>query len=67
MVERLLRAIYLQATIGNGDVKHLFGKPNRWRLRVSDYRIIIEITVERISVLRVAHRREAYREKKTLG
>jgi mRNA interferase RelE/StbE len=65
--ERTLKAVYSQLVAGIGDVRHLVGKPNRWRLRVGDYRVIIEITADRITVMRVAHRREAFREKKTLS
>ena len=62
MRERTIRAIYQYALAGIGDVKHLSGKPNRWRLRVGDYRVIMEVTPETIDVLRVAHRREVYRD-----
>jgi len=62
MAERALKAIYQYAFDGNGDIKHLAGKPNRWRLRVGDYPVIMEITPDTVTVLRVAHRREVYRD-----
>jgi mRNA interferase RelE/StbE len=45
-----------------GTVK-LAGQQNRWRMRVGDYRIIYEIAdaADQVLVLRIAHRREAYR------
>lgn len=62
IAERVMRAIFQYAVSGLGDVKHLSGKPNRWRLRVGDYRAIMDIMAEVITVLRVAHRREVYRD-----
>ncbi|MCX7046997.1 MAG: type II toxin-antitoxin system RelE/ParE family toxin [Candidatus Sumerlaeota bacterium] len=46
----------------HGAIK-MFGGHNRYRVRVGDYRIIYEIHDEQfvILILRVAHRREAYR------
>lgn len=45
-----------------GVVK-LSGHPNRWRVRVGDYRILYEIddAAQQILILRIAHRREVYR------
>jgi len=45
-----------------GCVK-LVGEENVWRVRVGDYRILYEIQEGRLVVLviRIAHRREAYR------
>lgn len=37
------------------------GYPNRYRIRVSDYRIGIEINQDTMEVMRVLHRREFYR------
>lgn len=59
---RTIRAIYQYALTGFGDVKHLSGKSNRWRLRVGDYRVVMEVTPDTIEVLRVGHRREVYRD-----
>ena len=44
------------------DLKKLKGESDTWRLRVGDYRVIMEIIhkEETIYVLRVRHRREAY-------
>jgi len=45
------------------DLKKLKGKPERWRLRVGDWRIILMLQREKriIYVLCIKHRREAYR------
>jgi len=45
-----------------GAVK-LSGHQKRWRIRVGDYRILYEIddASQQILILRIAHRREAYR------
>jgi mRNA interferase RelE/StbE len=47
----------------DADIKKLAGYADRYRLRVSDYRVIYEIADEQliILVIGVGHRREAYR------
>lgn len=42
----------------------LVGERNRWRVRAGDYRILYEINADVLTVLviRVAHRREVYRD-----
>jgi mRNA interferase RelE/StbE len=44
-------------------VTKLAGYANRWRVRVSDYRVIYQIDdhAQEITILRIAHRREVYR------
>jgi mRNA interferase RelE/StbE len=43
--------------------KRLVGCDDEWRLRIGDYRVryVVDGSVRRITVARVAHRREAYR------
>lgn len=45
-------------------VSKLAGGNNRWRIRVGDYRVIyaIEDDTPLITVFRIAHRREVYRD-----
>lgn len=45
-------------------VSKLAGGNNRWRIRVGDYRVIyaIEDDTRLITVFRIAHRREVYRD-----
>ncbi len=43
------------------NVKAMKGYPNRYRIRIGDYRIGIERRDEEIEVMRVLHRREFYR------
>ncbi len=45
------------------DLKKLSGKSDQFRIRVGDYRVLISISKETVTVyaLRVRHRREAYR------
>lgn len=45
------------------DLKKLQGSPEKWRLRVGDWRIILQVNQEQeiLYILRVRHRREAYR------
>lgn len=44
-------------------VKKMAGKPDRWRIRVSEYRVVYEVHNDRLVILVVAvgHRREIYR------
>ena len=46
-------------------VEKLVGRPNSWRIRVGDYRILYEIddTNQRVTVFRLAHRRDVYRSR----
>ena len=61
--DRVLAALERLADTGQGDVKKLHGRQNQWRLRVGDWRAIITFADwgRIIRVLRVQHRREAYR------
>lgn len=43
------------------NVKPMKGYPNRYRIRIGDYRVGIEVASERIEIVRVLHRREFYR------
>ncbi|MGB0564785.1 MAG: type II toxin-antitoxin system RelE family toxin [Spirulinaceae cyanobacterium] len=43
------------------NVKALVGAPNRYRIRVGNYRVGIEINGDNVEVMRVLHRREFYR------
>ncbi len=43
------------------NVKALKGYPGRYRIRMGDYRIGIEVVGEMIEIIRVLHRREFYR------
>ena len=46
----------------SGRIKPLAGiAPHHYRLRIGDYRIIYRIEEPQVIVVRVAHRREAYR------
>ena len=66
---RLLDAIETLASSPRPDgVKKLASTENAWRIRVGDYRIIysIEDDVLVVTVVRVAHRREAYRSQRHL-
>lgn len=43
------------------NVKAMHGYENRYRIRVGDYRIGVEVTENSIEVIRVLHRKEFYR------
>jgi mRNA-degrading endonuclease RelE of RelBE toxin-antitoxin system len=59
---RLLRAVDSYLTTGAGDVKKLHPPRHEFRLRVGDYRVLFLPKEEHtIQVLRVLHRRNAYR------
>ena len=61
--ERVIIALYQFSETNQGDVLRLRGYENEWRLRVGDWRVRMQIDNEQaiINVLRVLHRREAYR------
>ncbi|PSB12806.1 plasmid stabilization protein [Pleurocapsa sp. CCALA 161] len=44
-----------------GNVKAMKGYPNRYRIRIGDYRVGIEVSGDRLEVMRVLHRKEFYR------
>lgn len=61
---RVVESLERFAETGHGDVRKLRGaKPPKWRLRVGDWRAIFryDLVGEVIDVLRVRHRRDAYR------
>lgn len=61
---RIIEALQKFAETGYGDVRQIRGeKPLKWRLRVGSWRAIFRYdpTGEVIEVLRVRHRRDAYR------
>jgi len=59
---RLFDAVERLATTGQGDVKKLKGADRQYRLRVGDWRVRFEKVEDGTCViLRVLHRREAYR------
>jgi mRNA interferase RelE/StbE len=62
--ERIVAALDRLAETGHGDTKRLKGTDAEWRLRVGDWRVRFERDgkAEAIRILRVRHRREAYRE-----
>lgn len=43
------------------QIKVMKGYPNRYRIRLGDYRVGIEINQDKIEIMRVLHRREFYR------
>jgi mRNA-degrading endonuclease RelE of RelBE toxin-antitoxin system len=43
------------------NIKAMKGYPNRYRIRLGDYRIGIEVQGDKVEMMRVLHRREFYR------
>jgi mRNA-degrading endonuclease RelE of RelBE toxin-antitoxin system len=43
------------------NVKAMKGYPNRYRIRVGDYRVGIEVSGDQLEMMRVLHRGEFYR------
>lgn len=59
----IIELLNLENNIAGKDIRRLKGEKDLWRLRVGDYRVIMEFNQERlvITALHVAHRREVYR------
>ena len=59
---RLLQGLARFALTESGDVKQLEGyEPPQFRLRVGDYRVRFRDVGESIEIVRVRHRKDAYR------
>jgi mRNA interferase RelE/StbE len=62
IARRVKQAVQRFAQIGAGSVKRLQDiDPPEYRIRVGDYRVRFYQESETIHILRVRHRREAYR------
>ena len=62
IARRVKRAVERLARTGAGNVRKLQGiDPPEYRLRMGDYRVRFEVDAETVRILRVRHRREAYR------
>ncbi|MDA1190814.1 MAG: type II toxin-antitoxin system RelE/ParE family toxin [Candidatus Poribacteria bacterium] len=60
--ERVFDAMRRLAQTGEGDLKRLTDRTNRYRLRVGDWRVIIHYEGgDEIRVVRVDHRSRVYR------
>lgn len=62
VAQRVVRAVDRLAKEGHGDVKKLKGSDDLLRLRVADWRVLfrLEVELERLVVLEVVHRGDAY-------
>ena len=62
IARRVKRSVERFVETGSGDIKRLQGvDPPEFRLRVGGYRILFHLDDVIMRVLRVRHRREAYR------
>ena len=62
MAVRILQGLTEYSESGNDDIKALAGEwQGYFRLRIGEYRIILAIAPEEITIMRVRHRSEAYR------
>ena len=61
--QRVRQTVIDFAETGHGDIVKLHGREPEWRLRVGDWRVRFTFADggETLRVLRVRHRREAYR------
>ena len=62
---RIVRGLRALETGGAVDIKHLSGSRNRRRMRVGDWRVILEFDrrARQIAVVRIIRRDEAYRRR----
>ena len=64
-IQRLIKQALLKLQIfPTGDIKKLQGKKNEFRLRVGIWRIFfaVSITEKKIFVIRILHRKDAYKK-----
>ena len=61
--EQVLAVVNRFARTGVGDIIKLRARPNEWRLRAGDWRVILRLDYRErtMAVIRVQHRRESYR------
>lgn len=59
--QRIADAIFLLADGLTGDIKRLTNFSPEYRLRVGDWRILFEISKNKVTIFRILHRREVYR------
>ncbi len=64
VARRIIQALERLAATHRGQMKQLRGTENELRLRVGDWRVrlILDARRQTVYVLRVRHRREAYRQ-----
>lgn len=60
---RVATAILRFAQTGVGDISKLRARPDEWRLRIGEWRVILRLDYREwtMTVLRVQHRSDAYR------
>jgi mRNA-degrading endonuclease RelE of RelBE toxin-antitoxin system len=61
--DRIRSALERFASSGRGDLKNLRGVrggPDLYRLRVGDYRVVLDLSPTQIKVTRIIHRGEGY-------
>ncbi|MGB5773036.1 MAG: type II toxin-antitoxin system RelE/ParE family toxin [Crocosphaera sp.] len=62
LVELAFETLPLAANLDDlSNIKAMKGYPNRYRIRVGDYRIGIEVRGDKVEMMRVLHRRDFYR------
>ena len=59
--ERITKAIMALRSGQAGDLKKLTHHTPEYRLRVGDWRVLLEIAADKVTIYRILHRREAYR------
>jgi mRNA interferase RelE/StbE len=59
---RILRALDRYGASGEGDIRALSGQwQGYFRMRVGEYRVILVVAPEEITIVRVRHRSDIYR------
>jgi mRNA interferase RelE/StbE len=61
MAMRIFAALHRFAQTGQGDVKSLQGETIELRLRVGAYRVRFTDEANTLQIIRILHRKEAYR------
>jgi len=59
--QKIADAIFAMEKGLMGNIKKLTNHTPEYRLRVGDWRVLFEVTINKIIIYRIRHRKEAYR------
>ncbi len=60
--QRIADAVFALENDLVGDIKKLTAFTPEYRLRVGDWRVLFDVSKDKITIYRIVHRKEAYRK-----